>query len=39
MNFEFSEPGGWGFYDSGARHEITNTGSARLELLEVEVRR
>ena len=38
MKFEFSEPGGWGFYDSGAPHEITNTGTSRLELLEVEIR-
>ena len=39
MNFEFNEPGQWGFYDSGVRHEISNTGSTRLELIEVEVRR
>ena len=39
MTFEFNEPGQWGFFDGGARHEIANTGTARLELLEVEVRR
>jgi hypothetical protein len=39
MTFEFNEPGQWGFFDSGARHEITNTGTERLELIEVEVRR
>ena len=37
--FEFNEPGQWGFFDSGARHEIANTGTELLELLEVEVRR
>ena len=39
MNFEFNDPGQWGFYDSGVRHEISNTGTTRLELIEVEVRR
>jgi len=39
MTFEFNEPGQWGFFDAGARHEMTNTGTERLELLEVEVRR
>jgi len=39
MTFEFNEPGQWGYFDSGARHEITNSGTARLELIEVEVRR
>jgi hypothetical protein len=39
MSFEFNEPGQWGFFDSGARHEITNSGTERLELLEVEIRR
>ena len=39
MTFEFNEPGQWGFFESGARHEITNSGTERLELLEVEVRR
>ena len=39
MTFEFNEPGQWGFFDSGARHEISNSGTERLELLEVEVRR
>lgn len=39
MTFEFNEPGQWGFFDTGARHEIANTGTERLELLEVEIRR
>ncbi len=39
MTFEFNEPGQWGFFDSGARHEIANTGTERIELIEVEVRR
>lgn len=39
MKFEFSEPGQWAFFDAGDRHEITNIGDGRLELIEVEVRR
>jgi quercetin dioxygenase-like cupin family protein len=39
MKWEFNEPGQWAFFDAGDRHEITNTGTARLELVEVEVRR
>ena len=39
MSFEFNEPGQWGFFDSGARHELTNSGTERLELIEVEIRR
>jgi mannose-6-phosphate isomerase-like protein (cupin superfamily) len=39
MTFEFNEPGQWGFFDAGVRHEISNAGSERLELIEVEVRR
>lgn len=39
MSFEFNEPGQWGFFDSGVRHEISNSGTDRLELIEVEVRR
>ena len=39
MTFELSEPGSWAFFDTGARHELTNNGSERLELIEVEVRR
>jgi hypothetical protein len=39
MTFEFNEPGQWGFFDSGVSHEITNSGSGRLELIEVEIRR
>jgi hypothetical protein len=37
--FEFNEPGQWGFFDSGARHEIANSGTERVELIEVEIRR
>jgi hypothetical protein len=39
VTFEFNEPGQWGFFDSGARHEIANSGTERLELIEVEIRR
>ena len=39
VTFEFNEPGQWGFFDTGARHEIVNSGTERLELIEVEIRR
>lgn len=39
MKFELNEPGQWAFYDAGDRHEISNSGGERLELIEVEVRR
>lgn len=39
MSFELNEPGQWAFFDAGARHEITNGGSERLEVIEVEIRR
>ena len=39
MAFELSEPGSWAFFDSGARHEIANSGAERLEVIEVEIRR
>lgn len=39
MRFEFNEPGQWGFFDANSRHEISNTGDGRVELIEVEVRR
>ena len=39
MAFELSEPGSWAFFDGGMRHEIANTGTERLEVIEVEVRR
>jgi mannose-6-phosphate isomerase-like protein (cupin superfamily) len=39
MTFEFNEPGQWAYFDPGDRHQLTNTGDGRLELIEVEVRR
>jgi hypothetical protein len=39
MTFEFNEPGQWAYFDAGDRHQISNTGDGRLELIEVEVRR
>ena len=39
MAFELTEPGSWAFFDAGARHEITNGGAERLEVIEVEIRR
>jgi mannose-6-phosphate isomerase-like protein (cupin superfamily) len=39
VKFEFNEPGQWAFFDTGDRHEVANTGSERLELIEVELRR
>jgi hypothetical protein len=39
MTFEFNEPGQWAYFDPGDRHQISNTGDSRLELIEVEVRR
>jgi quercetin dioxygenase-like cupin family protein len=39
MTFEFNEPGQWAYFDPGDRHQITNTGDSRIELIEVEVRR
>jgi mannose-6-phosphate isomerase-like protein (cupin superfamily) len=39
MTFEFNEPGQWAYFDPGDRHEVSNTGEGRLELIEVEVRR
>jgi len=38
MAFELNEPGQWGFFDTGVSHEIRNTGTERMELIEVEVR-
>lgn len=37
--FEFNEPGGWAFFDDGDAHEVRNTGSTPIEIIEVEVRR
>lgn len=39
MTFELNEPGQWAFFDAGVNHVIRNTGTTRLELLEIEVRR
>ncbi len=39
MTFEFNEPGQWAYFDPGDRHQVSNTGDGRLELIEVEVRR
>jgi mannose-6-phosphate isomerase-like protein (cupin superfamily) len=39
MTFEFNEPGQWAYFDPGDRHQVSNTGDVRLELIEVEVRR
>ena len=37
--WEFSEQGSWTWFDAGAAHEIQNTGTTPLELIEVDVRR
>jgi quercetin dioxygenase-like cupin family protein len=39
MTFELDDPGQWAYFEAGDRHEITNAGTGRLEVLEVEVRR
>jgi mannose-6-phosphate isomerase-like protein (cupin superfamily) len=39
MNWDFTEPGQWAFYDANVEHEVRNTGDGPLELIEVEVRR
>lgn len=39
MKWDFNEPAQWAFFDAGDRHEIRNAGGARIELIEVEVRR
>jgi hypothetical protein len=38
MKFELNEPGQWAFFEVGQDHVIKNTGAARLEFVEVEVR-
>jgi hypothetical protein len=38
MKFELNEPGQWAFFDSGASHEIRNTGTLPLQVIEVELR-
>ena len=39
MTFELNTTGQWAFFDRGVPHELHNTGSGALELIEVEVRR
>jgi len=38
MAFELNEPGQWAFFDTGVSHEIRNTGTEKMEVIEVEVR-
>jgi mannose-6-phosphate isomerase-like protein (cupin superfamily) len=38
MKFELNEPGQWAFFVASDSHTIRNTGSSRLEFVEVEVR-
>jgi mannose-6-phosphate isomerase-like protein (cupin superfamily) len=38
VTWEFNEPGQWGFFDAGHRHDFRNAGDGRVELIEVEVR-
>jgi quercetin dioxygenase-like cupin family protein len=38
MTWEFNTPGQWAFFESGDPHAFANTGDARIELIEVEVR-
>jgi quercetin dioxygenase-like cupin family protein len=39
MKFELNEPGRWAWFDAGNLHELRNVGEARVEFVEVEVRR
>ena len=39
VKFDLNEQGKWAFFDTGDPHEIRNTGDARVEFVEVEVRR
>jgi uncharacterized protein (DUF885 family)/mannose-6-phosphate isomerase-like protein (cupin superfamily) len=39
MTWELSEQGNWAWFDSGTPHEIRNTGTVPLEVIEVDVRR
>jgi len=39
MTFELGEQGRWAWFDKGAVHEIANTGTVPLEVIEVDVRR
>ena len=38
MTWEFSEQGSWAWFDKDAAHEIRNTGSTPLEVIEIDVR-
>lgn len=38
MSWEFNTPGQWAFFESGDPHAFANTGDARIELIEVELR-
>src|SRR5262245_19091874 len=39
MTWELGEQGRWAWFDSGVAHEIKNTGTVPLEVIEVDVRR
>jgi uncharacterized protein (DUF885 family)/quercetin dioxygenase-like cupin family protein len=39
MTWELSEQGRWAWFDAGTAHEIKNTGTVPLEVIEVDVRR
>lgn len=39
VTWEFNTPGQWAYFDVGDTHAFANTGDARLELIEVEVRK
>jgi len=39
MTWELAEQGRWAWFDAGTAHEIKNTGSVPLEVIEVDVRR
>ena len=39
MTWELGEPGRWGWFEGGTAHEIKNTGTVPLEVIEVDVRR
>jgi mannose-6-phosphate isomerase-like protein (cupin superfamily) len=39
MRWELSEQGRWAWFDKNTAHEIGNTGTVPLEVIEVDVRR